>query len=80
MDNYTIELNRCYYSIKITQDTEENMVLIIFDPANYFSAVIQYEPCGQGRFNYEIWLNKGMDESTIDELIELFTQKMLEEA
>lgn len=79
MDKRIIELNGCYYSIKITQDTEDNMVLIIFDPANYFGAVVQYEPCGQGRFNYEILLNKGMDESTIDELIELFTQKILKE-
>jgi hypothetical protein len=79
MNGHIINLNSCSYSIKITQNNEDNLILIILDPADYFGAVIQFEPCGEGRYNYEILLNKGMDETTIDELLELFNEQILEE-
>lgn len=79
MNGHIINLNSCSYSIKITQDNEDNLILIILDPADYFGAVIQFEPCGEGRYNYEILLNKGMDETTIDELLELFNEQILGE-
>lgn len=79
MNGRIINLNNCSYSIKITQDNEDNLILIILDPADYFGAVIQFEPCGNGRYNYEILLNKGMDETTIDSLIELFNEQIMEE-
>lgn len=77
MNGRIINVNNCSYSIKITQDNEDNLILIILDPADYFGAVIQFEPCGEGRYNYEILLNKGMDETTIDSLIELFNEQIL---
>ena len=79
MNGHIINLNSCSYSIKITQDNEDNLILIILDPADYFKAVIQFEPCGERRYNYEILLNKGMDETTIDELLELFNEQIWEE-
>lgn len=79
MNEHIINLNSCSYSIKITQDNEDNLILIILDPADYFGAVIQFEPCGEGRYNYEILVNKGMDETTIDELLELFNEQIWEE-
>lgn len=72
MDEYVVNYNGFNYKINVCENTDGTLILVILDPASYFGAVVNYYPCGDVRYDYEILLNNEMDEDTIDNVLELF--------
>lgn len=79
MDEYIINYNGFNYKINVCENTDGTLILAILDPASYFGAIVNYMPCGDLRYDYNILLNNEMGETTIDNLIELFTQQIMRE-
>lgn len=72
MDEYIINYNGFNYKINVCENTDGTLILVILDPSSYFGAVVNYMPCGDIRYDYEILLNNEMDETTIDNILEQF--------
>lgn len=71
-----IKYNNTEYSVDIIQ-ADENLQIIIFDFMRINKkASVEYIPCGDRRFDYKICENSGLTIADIEEILEIFTERI----
>ena len=63
------------YNLNILQ-LDIGISIAIADANENILAIVIYEPCGDKRFDYKIATNKHFTEEQIQEILELFTERI----
>lgn len=74
METYTID----NYKIEVLGANEEGLNVVITNTKDKsIGAIITYIPCGDKRYDYELFLKTKIKIATIDELMEKFTEMVV---
>ena len=78
MLQYTMEHTIDGYNVQVLGANEEGLNVVITNTKDKsIGAIITYIPCGDKRYDYKIFLKIKMDKTTIDRLMEKFTEMVV---
>lgn len=79
MENFKILYNNVIYTIYVNPNVNENLDCIICDGAGYVDSIIEYIPCGGERYDYNAIQLGTLDIETIEYLMDMLTDRLMEE-